>query len=144
MSDSTLDYLDRASIANIPPSGPLIVVANHPFTAQVVTRRLFQMVSHYSLTLRWGLLISENVRRLKEPVRMVVGQPIPFHALPSHLDRASLARALCMRTYALGGIDASLPAASGRRGARRGLSGAPSQGSTGPPAAFQAASPPCR
>ncbi len=95
-----------------------------PFTGQLVQRtrcpvlpvwfagqnsRLFQIVSHYSSTLRLAMIAGEIRRRFGTRLPMRVGELIPHDNLAGITDRTALASELCRRTYALGGIDTTLP-----------------------------------
>ena len=71
--------------------------------------RLFQVVSHFSVTLRLALMAGEIRRRFGTRVGMTIGEVIAPDALAGFSDRKALAAELCRRTYALGGIDTSLP-----------------------------------
>lgn len=71
--------------------------------------RLFQIVSHYSVTLRLALIAGEIRRRFGTRLGMTIGELIPFEDLAGISDRTALARELCRRTYALGGIDTTVP-----------------------------------
>jgi len=71
--------------------------------------RLFHIVSHYSVTLRLALMAGEIRRRFGTSVGMTIGAPLPYAEIAHIADRAALAAELCRRTYALGGIDTSIP-----------------------------------
>jgi putative hemolysin len=64
--------------------------------------RLFQIASHVHYTLRLGLLIKEFHARIDEPVRVVIGAPIPAESLaPLRADPARMMETLRRATYDL-------------------------------------------
>jgi putative hemolysin len=64
--------------------------------------RLFQIASHLHTTLRMALLIKEFRRRVDEPVRVVIGAPIPRAELSQYAtDPKSMMDFLRERTYGL-------------------------------------------
>ena len=99
------------------PFGAPMDPAWRTFTAKLVARsqvvvvpvyfvgansRLFQLASHVHPTLRLALLIKEFRRRVDEPVRVVIGQPIPREALePYHKHPKAMMDFLRRSTYEL-------------------------------------------
>lgn len=63
--------------------------------------RLFQVMSHFHYTLRMALLINEFRARVDEPVKMVVGTPIPREALAAQSDPKAMMDFLRQETYRL-------------------------------------------
>ena len=64
--------------------------------------RLFQIASHLHTTLRMALLIKEFRSRVDEPVRVVIGKPIPRARLDAHRgDTKAMMDFLRRETYAL-------------------------------------------
>lgn len=64
--------------------------------------RLFQVASHLHSTLRMALLIKEFKRRTDEPVRVVIGAPIPAAEIEARArDPKAMMDFLRRRTYAL-------------------------------------------
>jgi putative hemolysin len=122
-----IDYLAGGGAIGIFPGGTVSTAATpfarpldpgwRNFTAKLIARsgatvipvffeghnsRLFQLASHLHYNLRLGLLIKEFRRRVDEPVRIVVGQPIPSETLQA--DPNALMESLRRATYALSPI----------------------------------------
>lgn len=122
-----LRYLAEGGAIGVFPGGTVSTAA-HPFaqpmdpgwrnfTAKMIARsdatvvpiffdghnsRLFQIASHLHSNLRLGLLIKEFKARVDEPVRVVVGAPIPAHRLAAlRSDPGAMMEFLRRETYAL-------------------------------------------
>jgi len=106
---AALEYLAGGGAIGVFPGGTVSTAAKpfaqpmdpgwRLFTAKMVARsqatvvpvffeghnsRLFQIASHLHATLRMGLLIKEFRSRVGEPVRVVVGKPVPREQLAMH------------------------------------------------------------
>jgi putative hemolysin len=94
-----LDPMWRSFTAKmIAKSGAQVV----PIFFEGANSRLFQVASHLHTTLRMALLIKEFRRRTDEPVRVVVGEPIPEQEIAARAkDQKAMMDFLRARTYAL-------------------------------------------
>lgn len=94
-----LDPVWRSFTARmIAKSGAQVV----PIFFEGANSRLFQIASHLHTTLRMALLIKEFKRRTDEPVRVVIGEPIPADELALNRgDPKAMMDFLRARTYAL-------------------------------------------
>lgn len=82
----------------IAKSGATVV----PVWFEGANSRLFQVASHLHTTLRMALLIKEFKRRTDEPVRVVIGAPIPAVEIEARArDPKAMMDFLRRRTYAL-------------------------------------------
>ena len=73
-----------------------------PIFFEGTNSRLFQVASHLHYNLRMSLLINEFKRRVDEPVRLVIGDPIPRSELDSHRKHPkAMMDFLRAKTYAL-------------------------------------------
>jgi putative hemolysin len=122
-----LDYLGQGGAIGVFPGGTVSTAAkpfSHPmdpgwrnFTAKMIAKseatvvpvffhghnsRLFQLASHVHANLRLGLLIKEFRARIDEPVRIVVGKPLPATDLAAlRSDPRAMMDCLRRATYAL-------------------------------------------
>ncbi|WP_349037384.1 lysophospholipid acyltransferase family protein [Pseudotabrizicola sp. 4114] len=123
-----LRYLGQGGAIGVFPGGTVSTAARpftsapmdpgwRNFTAKMIARsdatvvpvffdghnsRLFQIASHVHSTLRLGLLIKEFRARMDEPVRVVIGQPIPASDLaPLRADPTRMMEFLRRATYDL-------------------------------------------
>jgi len=122
-----LAYLARGGAIGVFPGGTVATAARpfgrpmdpgwRGFTARMIAKsgatvlplyfeghnsRLFQLASHLHTTLRMALLIKEFRARVDEPVRVVVGEPIPPGRLEPHArDARAMMEFLRAQTYAL-------------------------------------------
>ncbi|MEL6169039.1 MAG: lysophospholipid acyltransferase family protein [Pseudomonadota bacterium] len=83
-----------------------MIVKSHatvvPIYFEGANSRLWQVASHLHATLRMALLIKEFKRRTGEPVRVVIGEPIPREKINAHRsDTKAMMDFLRRETYAL-------------------------------------------
>lgn len=119
------DRLGRRPAVDAPWQPFVSQLIHHARAAVVPVRfmgqnsRLFQMVSHVSLTLRVSLIFREVRNRIGTDLPVAIGAPIPYGDLAPQRDRQALADDLRAVTYAL--QPAFEPPLPGPRRSRRSL-----------------------